>query len=654
MSKKGKHEPSRYRELMRDARKGRRRKVIGHDIVTIINDARALSDPYYAALALYRLSDDMRLSPGEAATISAEALKLAVQVDRPWRRAELLCEMARRTSGWGKKRTEVDIGERRSRLYGRLADAMLAIDDEKGLSDAICNGVRYVPGKHLETFLKKALGNTDHAQGDSKAVLRAWARLTPGERKSSLPPSRIISSLREIPDTEMRARLLGYLYHQLFKLDEAALSGDIPKTFHEALSSARSMEDEGSRLETLRYLSSISEREQLEDLGGCIGSFSRPELAARLCSAAGGRADKLSTGTAVGWFERGAGLAASIGSAEERASLRFILAEGMKRSGAVDAAEEIFRMALRDCDDIPVGMGRPRMADRAARTAGRLELAVEMGLAGREVGSPEVSPGKPPLHKVDAEEDVSPEGTDGKVDAGPAVPTGPSDTELSLTPPSQDSELPVTPKSQDTELSVMAESQVSELSEPAGSLGAGHRHSLGLYNVYDGGLGQAHLRAVARAAPLCYGYGLVMVLIDFPTGNVEELVERVIRETNIGKGGRYLREMAKGGRVILAGAGELLAGSNGPANDTGEVRIIVATTSHPDTGKVTELSEIQERLGTDGSSLCLVMGLGKKGIPDYFLKGARYHLELTGKNVPLETCTVMGILAERLRGVGSG
>ena len=45
----------------------------------------------------------------------------------------------------------------------------------------------------------------------------------------------------------------------------------------------------------------------------------------------------------------------------------------------------------------------------------------------------------------------------------------------------------------------------------------------------------------------------------------------------------------------------------------------------------------------------VLMGLGRKGLPASFLKAAPAHLELTGRNVSLETATAMGVIAERMR-----
>ena len=46
--------------------------------------------------------------------------------------------------------------------------------------------------------------------------------------------------------------------------------------------------------------------------------------------------------------------------------------------------------------------------------------------------------------------------------------------------------------------------------------------------------------------------------------------------------------------------------------------------------------------------VCLIMGLGRKGLPRSLLDKVPYHLEITGSGVPLETATAMGILAYML------
>ena len=158
--------------------------------------------------------------------------------------------------------------------------------------------------------------------------------------------------------------------------------------------------------------------------------------------------------------------------------------------------------------------------------------------------------------------------------------------------------------------------------------------SLVLFNTYEGGGSATHLRAIARAAPLCMAYNLDLVLADFPYKDMEKTVEKVIRETNIGRGGKYLRQMAGDGRIRPVNHDELIPSG-----------ICVATTSHPDEKKKIDMKDVVKI--TEKRQVLIIMGMGKHGLPPEFLKSVPYHMELTGKNIPLETCTVMGIIAER-------
>jgi hypothetical protein len=168
------------------------------------------------------------------------------------------------------------------------------------------------------------------------------------------------------------------------------------------------------------------------------------------------------------------------------------------------------------------------------------------------------------------------------------------------------------------------------------------RFSLGLYNTYHGSLHAVHTRTVARAAPLCYAYGMKLVLFGFPFENEEEAVDRVSAETNIGKGGTYLKLLKEEGRLIV-----LPYPDNNILPEVGE---LIATTSKPGEKKRVDIEKIVEQ----ESRACLVMGLGRKGLPKRFLKMVEKHVELTGYGIPLETCTVMGVICERLKSLVLG
>jgi hypothetical protein len=141
-----------------------------------------------------------------------------------------------------------------------------------------------------------------------------------------------------------------------------------------------------------------------------------------------------------------------------------------------------------------------------------------------------------------------------------------------------------------------------------------------IVNTYDGGLKITHLRAIAKAAPLCVAFDLDLALVDFPTEDLEGLVEQCNAETRIGAEGRYIQQLHDAERIHLG-----KPGGNW-----------VATTPNPDPEKAG---------GLDGD--VLLMGLGPNGLSKRLLNEAPVHYELTGKNVHLETATAMGILADR-------
>jgi hypothetical protein len=165
------------------------------------------------------------------------------------------------------------------------------------------------------------------------------------------------------------------------------------------------------------------------------------------------------------------------------------------------------------------------------------------------------------------------------------------------------------------------------------------RHMLVLCDTHEGGLGPVHLRMVARAAPLCVAYGLDLGLLDFPETDLGVIVKKVLADTNVGKGGQYLKELHEEGRVVLFGNSRELE----PAG------LVVATTSHPATGKALSLGDAAKAAAKHPKKRLLVlMGLGRKGLPKSLMDAARHHAELTGANVPLETSTAMGIIAQQL------
>jgi hypothetical protein len=170
-------------------------------------------------------------------------------------------------------------------------------------------------------------------------------------------------------------------------------------------------------------------------------------------------------------------------------------------------------------------------------------------------------------------------------------------------------------------------------------------HMLALYDTYEGGLKPVHVRAVARAAPLCAAFGLDLALMGFPAKNLEELVKMVASDTKVGKGGKYLKELLAQDRVALVPCTK-----ERPPRNWDELGLPVATTSHPEKDKKVGMERAMELAGSlhPLKRACIIMGLGKRGLPDSLLLSVPYHLELTGSNVALETATAMGVIAAEM------
>jgi len=50
-----------------------------------------------------------------------------------------------------------------------------------------------------------------------------------------------------------------------------------------------------------------------------------------------------------------------------------------------------------------------------------------------------------------------------------------------------------------------------------------------------------------------------------------------------------------------------------------------------------------------GQSVLLLFGLGPHGLPKQMFEVGKYHLEITGKGLSLETCTALGAVPAILR-----
>lgn len=165
--------------------------------------------------------------------------------------------------------------------------------------------------------------------------------------------------------------------------------------------------------------------------------------------------------------------------------------------------------------------------------------------------------------------------------------------------------------------------------------------TIALYNTYDvRRLHEAHIRAIARAAPIAYAYGFHLALVGFPLeGKPREVAEGVSGHTTIGEGGRYLLELAKNNRFHL-----LDFPRRGFPPQFGTP---VATTRKPMPEKEITPLQLAERF-LRGESFLLLIGLGRHGLPKETFKMARHHMDVTGRRVSLETCTAIGAIAARV------
>ena len=153
------------------------------------------------------------------------------------------------------------------------------------------------------------------------------------------------------------------------------------------------------------------------------------------------------------------------------------------------------------------------------------------------------------------------------------------------------------------------------------------KHTLGLYNTYGGNWNHPHYKAVFKAANLCSAFDLNMALIGFPEIKPERLVNEIKKEMRLPNEG-YLSQLLSKNRVRFfeEDIDESWAG------------IKVITTENPDSKK----------LQRPEGKICMVMGLGPKGLPKSYVSNCEHHFEITGSGVGFETGTAMGAIAGHL------
>lgn len=155
-------------------------------------------------------------------------------------------------------------------------------------------------------------------------------------------------------------------------------------------------------------------------------------------------------------------------------------------------------------------------------------------------------------------------------------------------------------------------------------------HTMALVGTYDGAVSTPHLRALARAAGIAWGFGLDIALIDWPTENLQELCERTQKESRTA-GSNHLSALLTSQRIQIISIEDALRGKAGHP---------IATTHRPEGGSVD--------LKTFERKLCVFIGLGRQGLPKSLLDNCPDQFELTGIGASLETAVAMGAIAQRL------
>ena len=142
--------------------------------------------------------------------------------------------------------------------------------------------------------------------------------------------------------------------------------------------------------------------------------------------------------------------------------------------------------------------------------------------------------------------------------------------------------------------------------------------------MYGGSWNHPHFKAVHKASKLCAAFDLNLALIAFPQISSDKLIKEVRKEMQISSND-FLEALFSLERVNLfeKDIDESLVGKK------------ILTTANPESSK----------LRFPDGKLCMIMGLGPKGLPKSYLKKSAYHFELTGSNIAFETGTAMGAIS---------
>lgn len=170
--------------------------------------------------------------------------------------------------------------------------------------------------------------------------------------------------------------------------------------------------------------------------------------------------------------------------------------------------------------------------------------------------------------------------------------------------------------------------------------------TIALYNSYDRTkFREAHRRALARAGPIALAFDANLATFGFPYASdlktPREIARWVAGTTSIGERGAYLIELADAGRYATYEFPR-----RGFPPQLGDV---VITTNRPEPAKARDARTLATLLRS-GRSLCIVFGLGPRGLDDreIYPLGA-HHFDATGRGLSLETATAIGAVPAAIR-----
>jgi len=229
MAKK-EHTPSQYRKIIKTSRSGKGR------IDTLLDEARALAEPYYVSLALVGLSMDPRLGVGAVADIRNEVLDLIDKEERGWRRAELISKICK-----GSKHLKD------AKFKELVIEKIQFIEEPKARAEAIADSVKYLDCENAGRLMEIASRNEGQVMSSCKRVIKFQVKEGCGST------SDIMAGLENVKDPEERAKLLGYLQLQLARTNERTT-----EPVERAVELVLGLKTE-ERLEPLKYLASQSE-----------------------------------------------------------------------------------------------------------------------------------------------------------------------------------------------------------------------------------------------------------------------------------------------------------------------------------------------------------------------------------------------------------